>query len=120
MPRLTITPTPGQLQQLEALTRALNLRARELDSQAKQQPIEAVAATALEYGLQELTRVWYRGEFSGAQPCSACGRPTSVIMNGDPKCIRADCGLAPTPEPAHQCDDLYALAMEAGVNPFCP
>lgn len=62
MPRLTIHISSAQLAELTALNRAIAHRRIERDPQADAMPVEATAAVAVEYGLQELRRVWVATE----------------------------------------------------------
>ena len=72
MPRITVNVSQAQLDRVAQLNRAFNQRARRLDSEAKSCALEATIMLAIEYGMQELRRVWYRSEFvqqqHGAQP----------------------------------------------------
>lgn len=62
MPRISINVSAAQLDRLTCLNRALNERARKLDSEAQSCSVEATAVTALECGVQAMTRIWYQTE----------------------------------------------------------
>jgi hypothetical protein len=99
--RISVDLTHEQYRQLHDLTMALTRRTHERDASAPAHTIERTAALAVEHGLLELNRLWYRIELAewlnrGTPPertCPACGgndrdMPCAYPSEGRPGCLR--------------------------------